>query len=652
MDFETALNFVNSTMAAKVGRVLNEAELALLEGAWHGQTYEVIAEESSYAASDLTRVIGPKLWKSLSEALGQKVSKTSFRAAIAHAHTQSANRPAPSPLPAPVPQRAQIDWGEAPDVATFYGRQQELNTLHRWATGEMIGGRRQHCRLGSILGMGGMGKTALSARFIETLVEQPDCPFTHVIWRSLRNAPTLKELLAELIPFVSNQQETAATARQLMHWLRQSRCLIVLDNLETILQGGNHAGYFRPDYADYGEVLRQVAETRHQSAVLLTSREKPAIVGALEGVPSVQTLQLTGSPEAARELLEDRGLTGTAAQKRSLGERYNHSPLALKIVATSIESVFDGDIGLFLAEDTLVFNGLQRLLAQQFERLTALEQQVMGWLAINREWTSIPSLVEDIKPSVSRSQLLAALESLHWRSLIETVSLAQGIGYTQQPVVMEYVTSRLIRQMVEELSTNRLDALLRYPLLKTTVKDYIRLSQRRLILQPVATQLTKTFDTQATLKQRLREVLTQLRQQTTFTGYGTGNLLNLSLHLKLEVADLDFSDRVIHHAYLQGMSLPGVSFAGATFVDAAFTQTFGNILAIAFSPDGQRLAASDTSGQVWVWRASELNHPYLRFQAHGDWVWMLAFSPDGEILASGSDDSRDTLKLWNAETGD
>ncbi|MGF1538102.1 MAG: BTAD domain-containing putative transcriptional regulator, partial [Elainellaceae cyanobacterium] len=47
-----------------------------------------------------------------------------------------------------------------------------------------------------------------------------------------------------------------------------------------------------------------------------------------------------------------------------------------------------------------------------------------------------------------------------------------------------------------------------------------------------------------------------------------------------------------------------------------------------------------------------LNHPYLRFQAHGDWVWMLAFSPDGEILASGSDDSRDTLKLWNAETGD
>ena len=551
------------------------------------------------------------------------------------------------------PPHIQLDWGEAPDVATFYGRQQELGTLHRWAAGETPGRRHQRCRLGSVLGMGGMGKTALSARFVEILTEPPGCPFTHVIWRSLRSAPTLTELLTELIPFVSDQQETETSSRRLMHWLRQSRCLLVLDNLETILQGGSHAGYFRPDYEDYGELLRQVAETRHQSMVLLTSREKPAIVGALEGVdPSVQSLQLTGSPEAARSLLDGRGLTGTAAQQQQLAERYNHSPLALKIVATSIESVFDGDIALFLAEDTLVFNGLQRLLEQQFARLTALEQQVMGWLAVNREWTSIPALIEDIKPSVTRSQLLTALESLHWRSLIETASLPQGVGYTQQPVVMEYVTSRLISQFVEELSTNRPDALLRYPLLKTTVKDYVRLSQRRLLLQPVATQLTKTFDTQATLKQRLGEVLAQLRQQQTFTGYAIGNLLNLCLHLKLEVTDLDFSQVVIHHAYLQGASLHQVSFAGATFVDAAFTQTFGNILAIAFSPDGQRLAAADTSGQVWLWRTDELNHPALRFQAHRDWVWSLAFSPDSQILASGSDDIDDTIKLWSAETGE
>ncbi|MFM6621008.1 MAG: WD40 repeat domain-containing protein, partial [Dolichospermum sp.] len=34
---------------------------------------------------------------------------------------------------------------------------------------------------------------------------------------------------------------------------------------------------------------------------------------------------------------------------------------------------------------------------------------------------------------------------------------------------------------------------------------------------------------------------------------------------------------------------------------------------------------------------------------HSDWVWSLAYSPDGQTLASGSDDN--TIKLWNARTG-
>ncbi|MFM6474261.1 MAG: serine/threonine protein kinase, partial [Dolichospermum sp.] len=34
---------------------------------------------------------------------------------------------------------------------------------------------------------------------------------------------------------------------------------------------------------------------------------------------------------------------------------------------------------------------------------------------------------------------------------------------------------------------------------------------------------------------------------------------------------------------------------------------------------------------------------------HSDWVWSVAYSPDGQTLASGSDDK--TIKLWNARTG-
>jgi len=51
--------------------------------------------------------------------------------------------------------------------------------------------------------MGGIGKTALAAK----LVEQKN-RFEYVIWRSLLRAPPVKELLANLIQFLSNQQQT------------------------------------------------------------------------------------------------------------------------------------------------------------------------------------------------------------------------------------------------------------------------------------------------------------------------------------------------------------------------------------------------------------------------------------------------------------
>lgn len=112
-------------------------------------------------------------------------------------------------------------------MGTFYGRTEELETLNQWLV-------LDRCRLIAILGLGGMGKSSLAAK----ITQQVQGDFEAIIWRSLRNAPTLETLLAELVPFVSQQQETQATPERLLAWLRQRRCLIILDNVETILQAG------------------------------------------------------------------------------------------------------------------------------------------------------------------------------------------------------------------------------------------------------------------------------------------------------------------------------------------------------------------------------------------------------------------------------
>lgn len=70
------------------------------------------------------------------------------------------------------------DWGEAIDVSIFYGRTDELTKLQQWV-------EQDKCRLVALLGIGGVGKTALSVKLAQLAQEG----FEFVIWRSLRDAP-------------------------------------------------------------------------------------------------------------------------------------------------------------------------------------------------------------------------------------------------------------------------------------------------------------------------------------------------------------------------------------------------------------------------------------------------------------------------------
>jgi hypothetical protein len=72
---------------------------------------------------------------------------------LLHPELQEVDRtgelPSAQRTPAPL-----LDWGEALDVPSFYDREAELATLMRWVVEE-------RCRLVSMLGLGGIGKSAL-----------------------------------------------------------------------------------------------------------------------------------------------------------------------------------------------------------------------------------------------------------------------------------------------------------------------------------------------------------------------------------------------------------------------------------------------------------------------------------------------------------
>ncbi|MYB02583.1 WD40 repeat domain-containing protein [Candidatus Poribacteria bacterium] len=74
------------------------------------------------------------------------------------------------------------------------------------------------------------------------------------------------------------------------------------------------------------------------------------------------------------------------------------------------------------------------------------------------------------------------------------------------------------------------------------------------------------------------------------------------------------------------------------------------VLALAFSPDGTRLASGSTDTTIRLWDTATHNDEPTILRKHTGWINVLAFSPDGKMLASGSTDK--TVQLWDTATGE
>jgi WD40 repeat protein len=445
-----------------------------------------------------------------------------------------------------------FDWGEAPDITEIYGREPQLAQLKQWILDEK-------CRLIALVGLPGIGKTALAVK----LVEQIQDKFEYIIWRSIREAPPVEKILADFIEILSEQKEIdlpenmGDKVTKLIKYLHDKKCLLVLDNFESIFQKRKPTGHYLEGREGYGHLLDRVGRANHQSCLIITSRDNPNQIRAMAG--DRQKIRAAPIP----------GLDGTPGKE------------------------------IFEAKCPNCFKG---------------------------------------------SRLWGSLTSLSNRSLIKSTS----VGYTLQNAIMEYFTNKLIDQVIDEIKYLNFNLFDSHALMKATAKDYVIETQERLILKPIITHLDNA-------NEKLNKCLDELRSKPKQSGYAAGNILNLLRCLTSDISSNLSNPNLFHlivqQAYFREVNLQNIDFTNSDFSNCVFSQSFGSILSVTFSPDGKLLAAGDSNREICLWEVDnwQLNLN-MTYKEHSGWVWSVAFNPQKKnILASGGFDNK--VKLWKIDTG-
>ncbi|MEA5516541.1 AAA family ATPase [Nodularia sp. UHCC 0506] len=461
MNVTEILQIVDKLVFTETDKHLDDLQKKIIEEVFKGKTYQQIAEIYDYDEGyigDESR----KLFKILSERLDENINKSNFcwtiervtnsnriisfennNISLCPNYEQSNQKPSQQNNHVDTvdnSKKSQYDLTLAPKITYFQGREQELKLLYDWTLKENI-------PLIAILGLRGIGKTTLVKRFVDLNLQR----FELIIWKNLKiYQSSFNQFLHETITEYSENIKPTLPEKSLIYQfselLRQKKCLIIFDDVQTMFTGGEFAGKYQDKYQDYQEFLQLITELEHQSNIILISQEQPPGINCLnQELWQIESFDkcLELSELDNIEILKNMGLKSDSEDDFfKLIKLYTGNSIYLKDVASLIINLFAGNISEFLAENSLIITkNINLYLSELFNRLSPIEQEIVWEISKYENPLSREDLRQNL--SLSSTDLINGLQSLCQRYVIKKQALDK-VMFTLDPVFLKYLHSRLI----------------------------------------------------------------------------------------------------------------------------------------------------------------------------------------------------------------
>ncbi len=333
-----------------------------------------------------------------------------------------------------------------PNPRTWVGREEEIRKIQAWLSNTAVN------TIG-IQGLGGTGKSALAAYLYKKISK-----FAARFWTDLSQKPDFVVFAEKTITALGGQVTQSGDITQLindlLNCLHQRRCLLVVDNLETLLDESRQW----QDSA-YEQFFRRWVKQGSTSTLLLTTQEKPILLDTLfEPACCWYSLEGLNISDGAA-LLHEQGIQGTIKELEEFADYVDGHPLTLELVAGYLReychSQLSGARELGLEQFELAYDkaaGLHRdkkdvrlswILQQHFQRLALEQQRFLVNLSVYRQPFDYKAaslmLVSELE--VKAVEVQEALRELFNRSLLLEI---QNRQYQFQPLVQQYAHQQAI----------------------------------------------------------------------------------------------------------------------------------------------------------------------------------------------------------------